>query len=328
MSDQSKRLSVLEARSTEVHLKQLETETGNNPKITKQPVEQSKARDTKQYDTDHVREKDAPASSQKDSPVSSQKDRPASSQKDGPVSSQKDGPVSSQKDRPASSQKDGLVSSQTDNAVSVQRYGPNVGFRHSTAERRRILRGAAGPSAASGYGDIRGSSLGNHHISASVSSKPNKFLVYVGSLYVNTSCDDVRCHLNDIDVVDIDDVIRLNSRFSRKESSFCISFHSDLCMKRVFNPEMWPEGVTVRPFRPARTTSSGGKNHIRLQHRGNRPQNQGQRKFTPRYQAQQNNFKNHYIDRSNYSRKSYLNAEYDDKNWEEYDNARDWHYYD
>ena len=41
-----------------------------------------------------------------------------------------------------------------------------------------------------------------------------------------------------------------------------------------------------------------------------------------------NNFKNHYIDRSNYSRKSYLNAEYDDKNWEEYDNARDWHYYD
>ena len=62
--------------------------------------------------------------------------------------------------------------------------------------------------------------------------------------------------------------------------------------------------------------------------RGNRPQNQGQRKFTPRYQAQQNNFKNHYIDRSNYSRKSYLNAEYDDKNWEEYDNARDCHYYD
>ena len=38
-------------------------------------------------------------------------------------------------------------------------------------------------------------------------------------------------------------------------------------MKRVFSPEMWPEGVTVRPFRPARTTSSGRNNHTRLQPR-------------------------------------------------------------
>ena len=170
-------------------------------------MEQSKPRDTKQYDTS-VREKDAPASSQKDGPVSSQKDRPASSQKNGPVSnqkdcpafSQKDGPVSSHKDRPAFSQRDGTVSSHkdrpasnqkdglgsnpTDDAVSVQRSDPDAGFRHSTAERRRILRGAAGPSATSGYGDIRGSSLGNHRISASASLKPNKFLVYVGRLSV------------------------------------------------------------------------------------------------------------------------------------------------
>ena len=241
-------------------------------------------------------QKDRPATSQKDGPVSSQKDCPASSQKDGPVSSQKDGPVSSQKDRPASSQKDDLVSSQTDDAVSVQRSGQDAGFRYSTAERRRILREAAAPSAASGMGTFVVSALGDHCISASAYSKPNKFLVYVGSLSVNTSCNDVHCHLNDIDVVDIGDVIKLNSRFSRKESSFCISFHSDLCMKRVFSPEMWPEGVAVRPFRPARTTSSRGNNQRRLQHRGNRLQNQGQRKFTSRYQAQQNNFKNHYID--------------------------------
>ena len=54
-------------------------------------------------------------------------------------------------------------------------------------------------------------------------------------------------------------------------------------MKKVLSPEMWPEDVTVRPFRPA-----GLNNYRRLEHRENRVQNQGQRefKYSSRNQAQ------------------------------------------
>ena len=82
--------------------------------------------------------------------------------------------------------------------------------------------------------------------------------MYVGKLSPNTTCDDIRCHLTDIHIGDVNDVIKLNGRNKQKESSFCLSFNSEVSMVKSFVPEIWPAGVIVRPFRPARSRNRRG----------------------------------------------------------------------
>ena len=51
---------------------------------------------------------------------------------------------------------------------------------------------------------------------------------------------------------DIADVICLNNRYGKTESSFYISVNSQESMNIAFKPRCWPAPVVVRPFRPSR----------------------------------------------------------------------------
>ena len=157
----------------------------------------------------------------------------------------KDGPVPALKDSPA--QNDGPE------AASQQIQCPDSGFQYSNQERRKILKGNFRQNAANGQTDIRGTSSARHRIKAAIDPSSNKYLVYVGKLALSTTCDDVRCHLSDFEINNVFDVINLNGNSRYKENSFCISLGSELAMLKVFDPEMWPSGVVVRPFRPAKS---------------------------------------------------------------------------
>ena len=166
-------------------------------------------------------------------------------------STQKDGPVPVPKDGPVAAKKDGA-------SVSSLKEDQGAGFRDSYQERKNILKGNFHLNYAGGQSDIRGTSLRSHRISAAYQpSHVNKHLVYVGKLASDTSCDDVRCHLSDIQINDVADVIYLSngrnhtSRF--KNASFCVSLGSELSVSKMFDSEVWASGVIVRPFRPAKS---------------------------------------------------------------------------
>ena len=126
-------------------------------------------------------------------------------------------------------QKNGFKISRQDDLTAAKKQTADTGkaraiggFRLSNQERKNILRGNFQLNAASGQSDIRGTSSGNHRIRSAVQlSHTNKYLVYVGKLAPNTSCDDLRCHLSDFDITNVSDVINLNNNRDRpKEASF------------------------------------------------------------------------------------------------------------
>ena len=43
--------------------------------------------------------------------------------------------------------------------------------------------------------------------------------------------------------------------YHSRESSFCVSLGSESSTVKAFSPNLWPIGVIVRPFRPARKNS-------------------------------------------------------------------------
>jgi hypothetical protein len=247
-------------------------------------------------------------------------DCPVPNQKDGPESCRKDGPLSHQKDAPISSQ-DGPVP-----AASQQDDGE--GYRHTNSQRKNIRRGRTGLSAATGQSDILGNSRGNHRISASVTPTNDSYLVYVGKLSVNTTSDDLRCHLADIGVNDVADVIKLNTRFKHKESSVCASLHNELCMTNMFNSVVWPAGIIVRPYRPARSNNNRGRSNYNRPRHGNHPHGQrdGRNTSRPSYQSEYN-----YEDSRRHD--GYTGVDHGSHwNWADYDRYRstsqDWGYYE
>ena len=137
--------------------------------------------------------------------------------------------------------------------VRDQNSNSNAGFRHSSQERKNILRGSVRVNGANNQKDIRGASNSNHRIKAAVqNSVVSNILVYVGKLAPNTTCDDVRCHLNDVNIDNVSDVMILNGIGRSQECSFCVSLDNEESMIKMFNPIIWPSGTVVRPFRPAR----------------------------------------------------------------------------
>ena len=151
--------------------------------------------------------------------------------------------------QPATFQPD--VSKSNRNPTSPQGR-ENDGFRYSSYERKNILRGTRGLRAATSQRDIRGSSTGAHKISAVSESIDGPFLIYVGKLAACTTSTLLREHLVENNINDIADVICLNNRYGKTESSFCISVNSQESMNIAFKPRCWPTGVVVRPFRPSR----------------------------------------------------------------------------
>ena len=137
--------------------------------------------------------------------------------------------------------------------VRDQNSNSNAGFRHSSQERKNILRGSVRVNGANNQKDIQGASNSNHRIKAAVqNSVVSNILVYVGKLAPNTTCDDVRCHLNDVNIDNVSDVMILNGIGRSQECYFCVSLDNEESMKKMFNPIIWPSGTVVRPFRPAR----------------------------------------------------------------------------
>ena len=127
------------------------------------------------------------------------------------------------------------------------------GFRLPNKARSNIRRGKVKLNGASGQRDIVGNSKSSHRINAATQSAVhNNYLVYVGRLAANTSCDDVRCHLSDVNIVDVSDVLVLSGVGSSRERSFCVSLGNKESMEKMFNPLIWPTGTVVRPYRPAR----------------------------------------------------------------------------
>lgn len=149
------------------------------------------------------------------------------------------------------------------------------GFRHSAKERKNIRRGGTGLHAAVNRRDIHGTSTGQHRVSAAGQSGPSTYLVYAGKLAANTTCDDLRCHLNDVGIQDIADVMNLNGRNRARESSFCISINSKSSMEKAFCPELWPTGVIVREFRPSKGSNKRQTKSTVQYSRSNNGQRQG-----------------------------------------------------
>jgi hypothetical protein len=146
------------------------------------------------------------------------------------------------------------------------------GFRHTTQERRNIQRGQHRlRAAATDQADVQGTSTENHRISAAPQS--GRHLVYVGKLSPNTTNALIRQHLHDNNITDIADVVCLTNRFPSSEVSFCVSLDNEASMNKMFESNMWPLGVVIRPFRPSRPRRSnyrGTQNGRSWQQRGPR----------------------------------------------------------
>ena len=63
----------------------------------------------------------------------------------------------------------------------------------------------------------------------------------------DSTTDDVRAHLNDVQIAGISDVIRLSSEGSNS-SSFCVTVDNQLAEIAVFQTEKWPRGIRIRPY--------------------------------------------------------------------------------
>jgi hypothetical protein len=168
---------------------------------------------------------------------------------------------------------------QTQDRIEVTRdQSPANGFQHSSQERKSILKGNFIVNAASSQGDVCGTSTASHRIKSAVHTSTNaKYLVYVGKLAAKTTSDDVHCHLSDVGINNVNDVINLNyGNTTVKERSFCISLGDEMSMVNLFNGNMWPSGVIVRPFRPARPNrhrygrTNGRQQNYRQREGGNR----------------------------------------------------------
>ena len=61
-----------------------------------------------------------------------------------------------------------------------------------------------------------------------------------------------------------------SNRFKNKANaaSFCVSLSSEADMLKSFNPELWPAGTVVRPFRPSRSGSSMNGQRQKQRQRG------------------------------------------------------------
>ena len=172
------------------------------------------------------------------------------------------------------------------------------------------MRGRTGARLPVQQGDIRGTSNNSHRINAARQPSSGTSLVYVGKLAVNTSCDDLRCHLSDVNIGDVADVVKLNSRNKTKETSFCISFNTSSELDKVFQAEIWPAGVIVRPFRHFK--SSRNYRNFRGHHNSWRTNNRNQHRGPPDYRCDRYDV---YGYEDHYRYDEYFHDAHDDRRW-------------
>ena len=135
--------------------------------------------------------------------------------------------------------------------TQIQRTGHEDGFRHSTWQRKNILKGGQVKSIVN-QPEVKGTSHNNFDIKACVSETSGIYAVYVGKLQHSSTTEKIRAHLNKVKIGGVADVISLNNRPNKTEASFCVSLNDEESAKKIFNPSLWPSEVLVRPFRPSR----------------------------------------------------------------------------
>ena len=163
----------------------------------------------------------------------------------------------------------------SENEEILATRSPNIGFRHTTKDRNRIVKGkgvkqpnssnksnetSKSESSSTSYQSPQvGNCRGPLRIKSAVVNTPQhqhtaNHLVYVGQVSRETTEDDMRAHVADLGISDesVADVIKLRCK-DGKQSSFCISVCSKDAEKNLFSTNNWPEGVRIRTFRPART---------------------------------------------------------------------------
>ncbi|KAK2143761.1 hypothetical protein LSH36_814g00023 [Paralvinella palmiformis] len=120
------------------------------------------------------------------------------------------------------------------------------GYRHSNADRKRLQKGVSCVNGAT-HDPILGSSTGAHRIQAAEPKPDHIRVIYIGNMAKDSTTDDVRAHLNGVQIAGIADVVRLSSEGSNS-SLFCVKMDNQLAEIAVFQTEKWPRGIQIRPY--------------------------------------------------------------------------------
>ena len=119
-------------------------------------------------------------------------------------------------------------------------------FRHSIMVRKQLQWGVSAIKSAT-HDPIVGSSTQDHRVRAAGLQEDELRTIYVGNLANNTTPDDIRAHLGDLDISGVSDVFRLSSDGS-KHTSFCVSVANQPSENAVFQANKWPRGVRLRSY--------------------------------------------------------------------------------
>ncbi len=138
-------------------------------------------------------------------------------------------------------------------------------------QRREAIRGTSFTS--SQRREIQGSSSSALRIQGATSrvtgDSQQLRSIYIGQLHEDTTPEMIRDHLNDISVSEISDVIKLNSRVQH-QASFCVIVDNETSELAMYNPDKWPPGVRIRPYKERSRGPRGARGS-----QGNRPNQQG-----------------------------------------------------
>ena len=108
--------------------------------------------------------------------------------------------------------------------------------------RKQLQRGVSAT-----HDPIVGSSTQDHRVRAAGLQDDELMTIYVGNLANNTTPDDIRAHLGDLDISGVSDVFRLSSDGS-KHTSLCVSVDNQPSEDAVFQANKWPRGVRLRSY--------------------------------------------------------------------------------
>ena len=156
-------------------------------------------------------------------------------------------------------------------------------FRLSSRERQKIRSGSK--VKASNRAEIKGSAATGFKISgASGDVRRGSRNIYVGKVKAATSTKDMRAHLRDIGVSHVSDVLELSCKVIG-QTSFCITVDTAVDEDLIFEPNSWPSGIRIRPYKE-QSNNKTQQNHDRLDTSKSYPHNnyrQGSAHYAPRH---------------------------------------------
>ena len=148
-----------------------------------------------------------------------------------------------------------------------QQNGPNNNFQLQRNQRQRARSGRAfvGPSRDEVQGQAtRPMSIEGIQEAGGRVAESQPRTIYVGRLSDKTSTNSLRRHLNEVGIGEISDIIDLRCKV-QGQSSFCLIADCERAEAAIYNPEIWPRGAKIRPFKekPQRRPSPQNRNNSR-----------------------------------------------------------------